>query len=714
MYLALGIVFLAATLAMIAGITVTVVRTFRDSAEVISKKNMLYLAPAFLILYFLYVTASAHSGITFDFFYCFSLIDTVLDVFKLEAHSALIEAISAEYPIFYADFVLAYLVAVATSILSVISFFGLRFRNFVCNKKLLRAGCDIVIGDSEDGVKYVKNNKGSLLLCKNMSRENYMKHLKEGVTVLRVPFGKPLAGKLKEGDYHFIVFRDGNPSYTDTIAAFSDLKRSGHSVSMHLEANQDERKIIKEKFLAEADKDVSPYMTCFSKYELMARRFVADYPITRYIPQTFFNPNRTLKDGKEINVVFIGFGKVNYQLFRMCAMQFQFACEKNGALASKPVNYYVYDKDEKALHNEFFSRILYEFDEDFAHCSFPKPEKICNLIPKKLYGSSVDVKREIKELVTKDSFTYFVISLECDLEDASYAQTVRRLFSERENYRIFVRAKNDNGEQLNGADDSVIYFGEDKRIYNHENIVNGDLMQMAQRLNLLYCDIADAPPWLQQLQSESADKQNDDLLERLKEKKNVELMRKKWEALPVIEQYYNLYHALNMPFKLNLLGFDMVKGNAREGVSEEEFNRVYVNSGRKGGYNDYNFFFGKESSNVLAYIEHSRWNALYILYDYTQMPKEDIFLNKETGKIVHKNPDKKQHACVTSYYGLDELIKYKYSLLKPSADSKKIAPDDKCFLELSKIYAYDYMDLDKLYAESVAMGYKLVRRCETK
>ena len=51
-------------------------------------------------------------------------------------------------------------------------------------------------------------------------------------------------------------------------------------------------------------------------------------------------------------------------------------------------------------------------------------------------------------------------------------------------------------------------------------------------------------------------------------------------------------------------------------VSEDEFKAKYVNSGRACDYADRSFYFGVETSNVLAFSEHLRWNALYILSDY--------------------------------------------------------------------------------------------------
>jgi hypothetical protein len=220
------------------------------------------------------------------------------------------------------------------------------------------------------------------------------------------------------------------------------LKDSSCFTYFHIETNQEEVKFIKEKCLSVANNSLSSHIFCFSKYELLARRFIFDYPISKYIPRNFYNDNFTVKNDKEINVVFIGFGKVNYQLFRLMAMQFQFAQEQNGKLANKPVNYYVCDIDECRLHNDFFSRILFEFDEDFKNTDFPKPDKICNLIhPEKLDINSVEARALFKSLVKENTYTYFMISLTDDLADASYAQTLQRLLAEEKNYKILCAQK---------------------------------------------------------------------------------------------------------------------------------------------------------------------------------------------------------------------------------------------------------------------------------
>lgn len=720
MYLALSIIFLIAALAIAAFLTFTMARAVIVDKELITQKNLIYLVPAFTLVYLLYLTAAIYNGESIDFFYCVNLASYALSAFTFELQLSLIGPLTAAYPLFCVDFVLAVIISAATFILGVCSFFSQRIRNFFSLRARLAKRCDIVVGDSPSALLYAKNNRNSVVWATDISRSRYADLLKDGYTVVRAPFeAKAFRSKFGRREYNIIVFRDGNGSYTNVIGTFAELKKLGCAARLNLEANQEEIKIIKEKFVSGADKEVAAHIACFSKYELIARRFVAEYPITKFIPRSFFNENFTLKSDKEINVVFIGFGKVNYQLFRMCAMQFQFARGVGDRLASKPVHYYVYDNKSSALHNEFFSRILYEFDEEFADCDFPKPERICDLTVVEKDNNSVEAKSRFKKLVNQNSFTYFVISLDNDLEDASYAQTVKRLLADERqgNYRIFVRAKNGSGERLNSRDDSVIYFGDEKSLFTHDSVVNDDLLELAQRINLLYNKISDPPEWLRALRALPVAQQSAALSKDLENAVNKRLMHEKWAELPLIEQSSNLYHALNLPFKLNLLGFDMVKGaEGQRGVSEEEFNKHYVNSGRESGYADYSFFFGTESSNVLAYIEHSRWNALYILYDYRQMKKAEMSVvegkdasGTPTKSLPHKDTAHKRHACITTYYGLNDLIMFKYGALESEADLSALDyKTDERLRELAKIYAYDYMDLDKLYAEITAMGYILL------
>ena len=83
------------------------------------------------------------------------------------------------------------------------------------------------------------------------------------------------------------------------------------------------------------------------------------------------------------------------------------------------------------------------------------------------------------------------MSLSDDIEDASYAETTKRLLNNQTNYHIFVRARNNGGEKVKIPDEFVTYFGKEKQIYSHESIVNDDLTALAQTINLMYSNISE-------------------------------------------------------------------------------------------------------------------------------------------------------------------------------------------------------------------------------
>ena len=712
MYLAFGIIFLILELSVAGFLIYTTVRTALKGGEVISKKSFIYLVPCFLLIFFLYLTAAFYSSKKIDFFYIFSLFYSTTELFKLKQSFDLIEPIIRDYGVYYADFVIVYLLSVATLVLSISSLFSQRLRNFFGKLIAFNRNCDIVMGDSRSAVKYAKKNKNCVLWGAGITLKRYGELLKEGVTVTRASLdSKRMSRRIKRGEHNVVVFRDSEFSYTKLIETFSEIKRSGaEDLFLHLEANQREMKVINEKFIYKAEKEAGSFITCFSKYELLARKFVAEYPLTKFIPREFFNDNLTLKEDKDINVVFIGFGKVNYQLFKTFLPQFQFAAERGGKLYSKPVNYYVFENTEERLHNDLFTKLLYEFDENFSDCDFPKPEKICNLnVPQKTDINSVEAKKRFKSLVTDSSFTYFIVSLESDLEDASYARTVKRLLPNEGNYKIFVRAKNNNSEKLDLADDNIVYFGDEKNSYTHDFIINDELTERAQRLNMLYGDINNPPEWLEEIKGLPSDKRAELLDKQLKDDKNRRLMRNSWTELPLIRQDSNIDSVLNQSFKLGLLGFDVTKEKCDRKVSENQFYESYVNPCRSNGYNDYSLYFKTESGNVLAFIEHLRWNALYFLHDYTQMKKSEMKLTGgEEKKLAHKDEDNKKHACLTTYYGLDDLIKFKFGKLYPQEGLSGLSQSDERLLELGKLYAYDYMGLDRIYTELTTLGYNLI------
>jgi hypothetical protein len=183
MYFALGVAVLIIAVIVLGFVCYTLLRSIIVEKDPISKKNIVYLLPSALLIYSLYVVAAIYNGEDVNFFYLVKLISYTLEMYTLKPMLSLIFPISRDIAVFYADFVIAQVLASLTIILSVISLFGKTVRNFIAKCLLFRRNCDIVIGDSPEALKYAKHNKNCLVLCERITRQRYSELLKEGYFV---------------------------------------------------------------------------------------------------------------------------------------------------------------------------------------------------------------------------------------------------------------------------------------------------------------------------------------------------------------------------------------------------------------------------------------------------------------------------------------------------------------------------------------------------
>ena len=214
----------------------------------------------------------------------------------------------------------------------------------------------------------------------------------------------------------------------------------------------------------------------------------------------------------------------------------------------------------------------------------------------------------------------------------------------------------------------ITYFGKED-ILNHDNIVNEKLIEFAQRTNLIYS-------------------------------KNSPITKKEilaWQKIILVKQYANIYQSISMFFKLNLKGFDIVKKEDLDGfkiIRKEEFEKACP----KVDYNSlkYEDYFKDNLYNLIGFIEHSRWNAHFLLSGYKPMNFSEFAPINGEGRSSHqKHGMIKKHACLTSNYkGLDKLIKTQYLMDEykeryVECDIDKIAAksyNSKAFKECAKTY----------------------------
>ena len=681
MYTELSIFFICAELALV-GVLAHLVFTKKSN---IDKKSLIYALPVFLLVYAMYMTANVYNGEEITFFVIFNYIHKTLEVFGLEVDLDVLRALSVANPTFAVAAAGACVLSFITTAFSVFVLFGAMIGNYVRKRRLFRDGADVVLGASPDSIEYATTNPRTVLWVDKLERPRYNELIRQGYAVHRSKLNVCAAARCLTGaEHHIVAFRDTGFSYHDLMATFEDMKTCGiDNIYLHVEANVNEIDLVLNKYVAEVSGKANSFVVPFCRYELLARRFVTEHAVSRYVPEDFYNKNRTLKAGKEVNVVFLGFGKVNYELFKQMAVNYQFAREDGDKLVSAPVHYYVFENDKQRFNNEHFVRVLNEHDDIFADSSYAPAEKICDLrAVQPMDANSYEVKKRIRELVKDDAFTCIVISMIDDYRDAAFAHALSDYLGDGGNYKIFVRSKSEDGKLMNRTDGNVVYFGERKDALKREHIINDELMAMSQNVNDLY------------------QKVTGDLPVRLKS----------WQKLGVIEQYSNISAAANIYFKLGLLGYALKK-ESNVGITKEELLNSYPDliMGDKG--NSYEYFFRRDTANVLAYIEHARWNAFYIFAGYKPLKKEEFWWQaKEDGTLTyqHKNDKRRRHACLTTYADIGRLIHDKRAAFE---EKQREIPNLKfpTVDSLAALYRYDYMVVDGMFDELSRLGYSVVK-----
>ncbi len=196
-----------------------------------------------------------------------------------------------------------------------------------------------------------------------------------------------------------------------------------------------------------------------------------------------------------------------------------------------------------------------------------------------------------------------------------------------------------------------------------------------------------------------------------------------WNTITEFLRDSNRYAALSLRTKLNLLGFDLIKG--KEVFDIDLYKKEYgmdiaeakrneeKNTGKLVDFIDWEevvvdskktLKIKDTARNNIAQLEHLRWNAFHLANGWTKMPKNEIT------KSVRKDEKRKMHACITGY---DELIKLrnKQAGFDEGTDLTLDSEKEKA-LEKDTI-RYDYENMDRLEELLKNSGYGLKKLEET-
>lgn len=678
------------------------------SQKFISKNTIFYFVPISIVLFVLYTLGANYKA---------EVTNTPLTVMDyLAICKAVIAATVFELKTDYLthlmdacwSFRLAYILAVVLSIACVYtSVISLVF-NTVLNKfrisKALSKNCDILIGENDYNLDYIRKSESNcIVITNNIKSERINEYYVNKIGVLQMNFNsknllKTFKSSLrKERELNFISFCDSttNLGFIKEFEDFLNMPLKKEKVLdrktcyLKVEIDLNNQMSLKNKILE--NKTLAAFIDCFNRYELFSLDFVEKNPITEHLPKDFILEDKgVVSSKKKINVVYLGFGKFSKTLHKAQLTNDQLPTINNDKLVRYKINYYAFDKDEKANEDKNMNFYFRRFDENVSKYNskeyFAPSEKLDNL---KFEVTNVESYKLINHLLDiidikkkEDSYNRFIISFGTDVDNIDMAIKIESILKEHnfENYEIYIHVRNQFPSAIRLLDNPKInVIGNISSIFNHDVIVNERLLELAKLVNRKYD------------QKRLADSS--------------------WYSLSPIKQASNIYSSLNIRLKLNLLGYDYIKENHivdNEEIIDEISKKVKF---EKKSYDDYLFYKNNKIEPVhsIAYQEHLRWNAFYISNGYVPLKIKDIKLlnpNGNYGPEFYKDDNSlKLHACLTTYEGLDEYHHHLAKLLS-EANSREIEEN----INVVETYKYDHMIVENIRPMFKDSKYRIIKR----
>lgn len=672
-------------------VSIVYVKESIKNKVVVSKKTIGYYIPVLFIVIFLYLCGAYYSKGKLPFEVIIKSIGGGITSFAYKIEESYIQKASEDFILFRASFHFSYLLAAFTVFGGFIGIVRQNADNLFQVKTKLKTGADIIIGYNDVSLNYAKRNNSIIWIdntIQKLSKDDKNKLYKMGICYYEKKITKDVIEKtLISNKYHFICFEDGNTiPYVKYIEIFRGLEFDASkniTIHLHLEASQEYLEFINDRILnKEKNCNQNVIISCFNLYELIAQKHANDTSLLTYLPNNYIK-NCLLKEGKDINVCFVGFGKTNTALLKSSIINNQFVGLKNGKYYNHRVNYYLFDGSEKAFSKNIINRLSEDYYSKEGENNKSKLEKICNINYKTLDVKGNNLLVELSQIVNTSSFTYIYVGFSNSFQNAYLGENIffnlRRF---KKNIKVFVNIDSEDEIGVENIYKDILAYGFKNQILTHDVIANESLTSLARLINDEYAGLTE------------------------------EEKIRKYESQVLIEKYSNEYHALNLRFKLNLLGLDYKKDV--NGIDENEYYKIYSSFNSLEEYNKfkdnhkYKEYFLITKRNTLIFQEHLRWVALYFLSMVDPMPFSEIYCTeKEIDgdkkiKFVGKKLDEKMHACVRSFVGVD---KYHYKLLKlynEKGENKTINDVE--------TFKYDAMGLDNAYKFLNSISYAIVKK----
>jgi hypothetical protein len=452
----------------------------------------------------------------------------------------------------------------------------------------------------------------------------------------------------------------------------------------------------------------------FNPYEVCARKFMLENPVTSLIPEFWINRekarlyNAADDEHREYRIgnIFIGCGYTNQHILKKSICNYQ--------LLGTDYNALVVDKDAKKLEKQFQNSapgLFSEKDENGkkkygselkpdpdGSVYYPNPEENYNIVFADLNALTSDFYNRIAQEIAGTGgdaamdFVSVVISLGDDKLSIETALELRQKLYERrllkgktdgneyERVRIFVKIVKESVltdhnllNDKNDIDSEIVVFGALDEILNEDHIIHEKLDSIAKRIANDY--------W----KNAGCDGQKTNIVT-------------KWDTLTEFKRDSNRYAAMSIRAKLNLLGFELMEGTkgTDRGIVEaykvaydiavSEKQRVEKESGKFVDFaeRDDSGNILDNARNNLARLEHQRWNTLHLASGWTKLTKDEVTAD------TRQDEKARQHACITTFEGLSELRQKQADAAiaenkQPSVDKALSDADTVC-------YDFDLMD----------------------
>ena len=369
-----------------------------------------------------------------------------------------------------------------------------------------------------------------------------------------------------------------------------------------------------------------------NKYRKTAMDLIERYPLVRFMDRgKDLNENGLVEESVELNVIMIGFGDTNQELFVSSTIVNQFVTGKQDEIPKmKTVNYYIYDK-EPVETNKNLNHMAFRFENEFLGAKktgMIRENDYLSLPPdpsnNEFYQTDINDQafyEQLWQIMTSKKRSVNVISIAHggDLENIDLAQKLKAKVKEWNigNIHLFVKIRKAENESFLGADDSgrVIVFGNEMEPFDMQGVFNDPLEKMSQRKHCMNA----VARCRQKYRTECNEK-------------NIELHSLyEWHIYDPMKKKSSIYSVLSMRSKLLMMGLDYrKKGTGRQPLRDNgEYFAVYAKddmpavdqpSDTEKGKEiyDYRKPMSKEDFRThtlrrnLAVQEHYRWNAFMI------------------------------------------------------------------------------------------------------